>query len=255
MSHAQDIKSLIGSSKLTDTNSMKRILLVEDQPEFQMLVRQILRDGEHEIFMASTIGEAVKLLSKNTYDLILLDITLPDRNGLDYYAELQSSETTKDIPVIFLTGSDSPVNKITAFNLGAEDYVTKPFHFQEFKARVKAKLKKSKTQMAPAAMTFGPFHFNLNAQRVTLVNEGIDIDLTPKEFRIFYCLARKPETIVTRENLLNEVWGKQVNVNDRTVDSHIYVLRKKLGEYSGFISAVQGEGYRFSLQPKKKKVA
>lgn len=233
---------------------MNRILLVEDQREFQLIVSRILNDGQQTVTVAETAQAALAEIRKNTFDLILLDISLPDQNGLDFYADLQLVAESQKIPVVFLTGNENSTSKIAAFSMGAEDYITKPFHPQEFKARVLSKIRKNRSQLQNLEEPkIGPFQFKLGSQRVYL-NEGQrEIELTPKEFKILYFLARHEDNVFSREQLLNEIWGQQTNVTDRTIDSNIYLLRKKLGEHAVHIEAVSGVGYRFCSTPKVRK--
>lgn len=233
---------------------MNRILLVEDQREFQKIVAQILDDSETVVELAASVEAAKKMLQNNHYELMLLDITLPDQDGISFYAELQTDDIFKDTPVIFLTSSESTTNKIAAFSLGAEDYVTKPFDHQELKARVHAKIRKRKNiNIHAEEVKIEPFHFKLASQRVFTIADGLEFSLTPKEFKLLYCLATHPDRIFAREELLLEVWGSVVG--GRTIDTTIYSLRKKLGSLAQVIEAVPSVGYRYVGFNKNKRVS
>lgn len=223
---------------------MNRILLVEDQREFQKIVAQVLDDSDTVVEIAASVEVAKAMLQKNHYELIVLDITLPDQDGISFYADLQTQTALKETPVIFLTGSESTTNKIAAFSLGAEDYVVKPFNHQEFKARVQAKLRKAKKRSGVAEEAkIEPFHFRLASQRVFTIADATEFLLTPKEFKLLYCLASHPDRVYSREELLQEVWGSIVG--GRTIDTTIYSLRKKLGPLAQVIEAVPSIGYRY----------
>ncbi len=234
---------------------MKNILLVEDAKDYQLLMSQIFIGENYRFRIAETSATAVTAIENEKPDLILLDISLPDESGLDLCVRLQADSKTRDIPIIFITGAEQISQKVTAFSIGAEDYITKPFHPVELKARVDAKLAKMKKQIEKTEnLTRGPLQFQLGAQRVFILESNKEIELTTREFKLLYYLARNENQVITREKILVEVWGAGSHVVDRTIDTHIYQLRKKLGEYSDHIEAVQGCCYRFSATKKKAKL-
>jgi len=208
---------------------------------------------EHEIDTASTADAALKHLSTSKPDLIILDLSLPDQNGLNLCARIQSSNDLRDIPVIILTANADVQTKVAAFSLGVEDYVVKPFDLLEFRARVEAKLKKiQKHKQRDEVVTRGQLQLNLSRQKAydTNSNPPKDLGLSPLEFKLLYQLTRHDEQILSRNRLLDLVWGDSTEVLDRTVDAHISVLRKKLGTLSSHIESIAGEGYRFTLDKK-----
>lgn len=226
---------------------MFRLLLVEDQKEFQMIIAKIFEDGQHSLTVAGDARQARGILENEKFDLVLMDISLPDEGGLELCAKLRESEATAHLPVIFITGSESLPSKLTAFSLGAEDYIVKPFNYHELKARVTAKLRKvSRTMQSAEESRLGPFLFKLAAQKVYNTSDGQEFGLSPREMKLLYYLARNDDRVMSRQQILDEVWGGGVNVTDRTVDTHIYLLRKKLGSLSVCIEAVPGIGYRFT---------
>lgn len=225
---------------------MHDILVIEDNAEMRILVEAAL--DEYRLSFGTSLKEAQEILPKKRFDLILLDLGLPDGDGLKFLAELSAQPDTKEVPVIVLTGKTETVNKVMAFSVGAEDFVTKPFDPLELKARVASKLRKSQRRHQVAElMRVGDLKIDVLKQKVWLQRtpEGEPIDLTTLEFKLLLNFARAPERVFTREFLLNEVWGMNVSVTDRTVDTHIGHLRKKLLNSKTKIETVIGSGYRF----------
>lgn len=228
---------------------MKEVLIVEDNSEVSILIGSILSD--YELTFASNIDQAKKALSKKYFDLLLLDIGLPDGDGLQFLTQLKATkeEGIKEHPsIIILSGKQEVSNKVLAFALGAEDFITKPFDIVEFRARVDSKIKKVDREKGRLeTLKVGDIHIHVAKQKVTLMNPlhtHENISLTSIEFRILVVLGRHPENIFTREQLLNEVWGMNVHIADRTVDTHIGNLRKKLAHSNVRIDTVIGSGYR-----------
>lgn len=232
---------------------MYNILLIEDNPDFQLLVNKAISNDRTKVLTASTTHEGFTLLQSHPVHLILLEVDLPDRNGFDWYAEIQEHDQFKDILAIFLTIKGEVSNKVTAFSLGAEDYWVKPIQPLELRVRVEAKLRKIQQKKAiDNIMRKGNLRLHVAFQKAYLVENDQErtIKLTPTEFRILHYLARLEEHVLSRNQILAEVWGNDSNVFDRTVDAHVSALRKKLSPYSGCIESILGEGYRF-LSPKK----
>jgi DNA-binding response OmpR family regulator len=225
---------------------MRTMLVIEDNPEMRILVEAAL--DEYQLTFSSTLKEAKEALKKKKFELILLDLGLPDGDGLKFLAELSSQPETKDTPVIILTGKSETVNKVMAFSIGAEDFVSKPFDPLELKARVAAKLRKSEKQQGLSEnLRIGDLKIDVLKQKVWIVKpqDAEAVDLTTLEFKLLLNFVRAPERVFTRDYLLNEVWGMNVSVTDRTVDTHIGHLRKKLSHSQTKIETVIGSGYRF----------
>jgi len=224
------------------------MLVIEDNAEMRILVEAAL--DEYQLTFSSTLKEAKEALLKKKHEMILLDLGLPDGDGMKFLAELSGQPETKDIPVIVLTGKSETVNKVMAFSIGAEDFVSKPFDPLELKARVAAKLRKhEKQQQLSEILKIGDLKIDVLKQKVWIV-KGQDneaVDLTTLEFKLLLNFARAPERVFTRDFLLNEVWGMNVSVTDRTVDTHIGHLRKKLSHSRTKIETVIGSGYRFLI--------
>ena len=227
---------------------MKRVLLVEDCAENQVLVRETLK--EMFIETASTLLEAQSLLAKGHYDLILLDIKLPDGDGLRLLSMMQEQNLGNGCPTLVLSGMSDISNKVTAFSLGADDFLTKPFHPAELRARVGAKLRKFEAaHSADKVIRFAQLELNLESQRVYRLVGALreEIGLTSKEFRLMVFFSKRLERVVSRETLLSELWSGGVHVTDRTVDTHLSNLRKKIKDCGVEIEGVPHEGYRAVL--------
>lgn len=228
------------------------ILLIDDSPEVYPLVKNAL-GVNYKVTLAGTIAQGREVLSQaltqTPFDLILLDVSLPDGDGFGFCGELRGSETFKEIPVIFLTGKAQVSDKVTGFNLGADDYIVKPFDSLELKARIDGKLQRRSQVGANDFMQKGALKLQLSTARAAYFREGqeIDLKLTPTEFKLLYCFMRNEGKILTRDQLLNVVRADKVHVLDRTIDKHISSLRKKLAPYVKYIESVHGIGYRFSI--------
>jgi DNA-binding response OmpR family regulator len=231
---------------------MSRILLVDDSPEYEIMVRKALTRPGLDVDVAASARDALMALLQDPLpQLILLDITLPDRDGLQLYADIQADERLSAIPVIFLTGHAELPNKLTAFSLGAEDYLVKPVLPLELRARVEARLRKLEAKADQENLILrGPVRLKLDAQRAEIASEGgsfKELKLTPREFKLLLFLARNEERVLTRDQILDAVWGTGSDVMDRTVDAHVSALRKKLGPAASCIESVLGTGYRFNI--------
>lgn len=223
-----------------------RILVVDDEKRMVDLVKVYLEREGYLIDEASNGQQALDMISKTTYDLIILDLMLPIVDGLTVCKELRKKY---DTPVIMLTARGEEFDKVLGFELGADDYVVKPFSPRELTARVKALLRrmKSKDNIESNALVF-PQLFIDPAARVAKV-DGKEISLTPKEFDLLYFLAKNKDKVFNREKILEEVWGYDFYGSLRTVDTHVKQLREKLGrsKAASYISTIWGIGYKFEV--------
>ncbi len=231
---------------------MPKILVVEDAPEFQLLIRNSL-GHELTVEVCGSLVEAREKIKSQMFDLILLDVTLPDGSGFEFCSELQSQEKTHKIPVIFLSGRNAVTDKVLGLTLGAEDYVTKPFDPIELKARVESRLRKQQNlSQEDSFLERGPLKMSLPNYSATMAIQGKEtkLNLTPIEYKILYRLARHPGNILTRQQLIDSVWGVGAYIEDRSVDKHISSLRKKLDAFANHIHTVSGLGYQFVIDPR-----
>ena len=222
---------------------MDCLLLVEDDPSILTLLQQRLRD--YKILAASTHAQARKWLAQETVDLIVLDVHVPDGNGFDFCASLKADPRTETIPVIFLTAQGDTSDKVMGFSLGAEDYLTKPFDSAELKVRIAARLRSRAAQVTRDAL-FRWQDLSLDLARQTASWAQTPIDLSRVEFKMLHFFARHDGHVLSRDQLIREVWGVTAALDDRTVDSHVSHLRKKLAGLPCSVDSVYGQGYRFT---------
>lgn len=228
---------------------MFKVLLIEDALEIQKLVNVALKSSSL-VTCVSSIQEAEKEIKEKRFDLILLDIELPDGNGFKFCATIQNREPTMETPIVFLTARKEVGDKVMGFSLGAEDYIVKPFDPVELKARVESKLKKlQRRHSSKETHQAGDIRFEIATQRIVLLKHGREypIEVTPLEFKLLYHLSRKQEEVFTRDQLILAVWGPGVHILDRTIDTHVSNLRKKLSDSEYTVKSVHGVGYRFGV--------
>ncbi|OGV71630.1 MAG: phosphate regulon transcriptional regulatory protein PhoB [Methylophilales bacterium RIFCSPHIGHO2_02_FULL_57_10] len=222
------------------------ILVVEDEPAIQELLTLNLQQAGHNPLRAMSVEQAQLLMRETLPDLIILDWMLPGMSGIEFARRLKGNDYTKAIPIIMLTAKSEEIDKVRGLEVGADDYVTKPFSPRELLARVKAVLRRRAPQMTDDPIEVGGLRVDPVTHRVT--GNGTLIELGPTEFRLLHFLMSNPERVHTRSNVLDKVWGDRVYVEDRTVDVHIRRLRKALEEsgHEEMIQTVRGVGYRFS---------
>ena len=227
-----------------------KILIIEDEPDIR---RNLEYNLGREGFNASSVGsldEANEKLKSKKFDLILLDLMLPDGSGLDLCKKIKSNSETEATPIIILTAKDDEVDKVVGFELGADDYVTKPFSVRELILRVKAILKRSDTktkEVVEVERQFGDLKIDVDSHEVHVDSQLIE--LTALEFRLLKELVDKRGRVQSRDQLLAEVWGYNAEVTTRTVDTHIKRLREKLGSMGKYVQTIRGVGYKFSRTP------
>jgi two-component system phosphate regulon response regulator PhoB len=222
----------------------RRILVVDDEPDILELTRMSLTREGYEVETASTGEEALACLRRGRPDLVVLDLMLPDRPGTDVCRSIRTTPELADVPVIMLTARTDEVDRIVGFELGADDYVTKPFSPRELSLRVKAILRRGIDSETPHD-NLSHHGLALDIERHRCVFGDQEVTLTAKEFLLLAALLKRPGRVLTRERLLEEVWGEGIAVTLRTVDTHMKRLREKLGSAGDLIDTVRGVGYRF----------
>ncbi|HWT28222.1 MAG TPA: phosphate regulon transcriptional regulator PhoB [Methylophilaceae bacterium] len=222
------------------------ILVVEDEPAIQELLALNLTQAGHNAIRALSVEQAQKLIREALPDLIILDWMLPGMSGIEFARKLKSDELTKTIPIIMLTARGEEADKVRGLEVGADDYVTKPFSPRELNARIKAVLRRRAPQMTDDPIEVSGLRLDPMTHRVS--GNGTTLDLGPTEFRLLHYLMSNPERVHSRSQVLDRVWGDRVFVEDRTVDVHIRRLRRALSEsgHEDLIQTVRGVGYRFS---------
>jgi two-component system phosphate regulon response regulator PhoB len=232
---------------------MPLILVVEDEGDIRQILSYNLGQAGHQVLTAEHGSAALELARKERPALVLLDLMLPDTSGLDVCRQLKSDPALKHIPVIMLTARSEEIDRVVGFELGADDYVVKPFSVRELVLRIQAVLRRAQTTGttdaadAAAELLFGRLRVDRSAHRTWV--EGEEIMLTPLEMKLLWTLYLRRGRVQTRATLLDEVWEASPENNTRTVDTHIKRLREKLGTAGVYVETVRGIGYRFASTP------
>jgi two-component system phosphate regulon response regulator PhoB len=229
---------------------MRRVLLVDDEQDIVRLVKYNLEQADYTVFCAYDGKTALSSYREHKPNLIILDLMLPDKPGKEICEEIRQHEASLSpkprIPVLMLTARASEHDRVSGFEAGADDYVTKPFSPRELVLRVNAMFERLNAINPASTLNFGPLEIDLVRYQVTLHNAPMS--LTPIEFKILTTLASYPNVVRTREQLLSDVWADEATeILDRTVDAHVKRLRDKLGEARDMLETVRGVGYRWSV--------
>lgn len=227
---------------------MQRIVVIEDEKDITDLLTYTLRKEGYDVRSSSRGKEGLDIIRRGPADLALIDIMLPDLDGLEVCKRVRADENLKSLPVIFLTAKGEEFDRILGLEIGADDYVVKPFSPRELVARIKAVLRRQEREDEdPQVVETTEMRLDARTQEVTV--RGRAVELSTLEFRLLHFLASHPRRIFARESLLNEVWGRDRFVTPRTVDVHIRRLREKIEaqpDRPRFLQTVRGSGYRFS---------
>ena len=224
------------------------ILIVEDEsPILELLALNNSQAGYNPL-RAISAEHAEKLISEALPDIILLDWMLPGMSGIDFAKKLRSNALTKAIPIIMLTARSDELDKVKGLEVGADDYITKPFSPRELNARIKAVLRRKAPELTEDLLTINGLELDPVSHRVTGNNKPLEMG--PTEFRLLHFLMSNPERVYSRSQLLDKVWGSQIFIEDRTVDVHIRRLRNILAQsqHANLIQTVRGSGYRLSTK-------
>jgi len=222
----------------------KKVFIVEDEPDLRDTLQY---NFENEGFKVKSFpnGESfLETIKNDKPNLVILDLMLPGISGLDVCRDLRMNEVNENVAVVMLTAKNEEIDRIVGFELGADDYVTKPFSVRELILRVKVLLKKRSDDIDQNLLESGPIAMNLDAHDVSV--EGKNILLTALEFKLLKHLLKRKGRVQTRDQLLGDVWGYSSEVTTRTVDTHIKRLREKLGKPGELIQTIRGVGYRFN---------
>ena len=225
-----------------------QILLVEDEPDLLQTLSFNFENEGYKVSKAINGEKALKLLEENnSIGLVVLDLMLPDISGLDICRHIRSSDNLKDILVIMVTAKGEEVDRVVGFEIGADDYVVKPYSVRELMLRVGGLLKRSskkKDESNDEVQIYENLKIDTNKHKVYIADKKIS--LTSKEFKLLKHLLSKADKVQTRDNLLEKVWGYNNDVTTRTVDTHVKRLRSKIGKYGDRIETIRGEGYLFN---------
>jgi DNA-binding response OmpR family regulator len=221
----------------------ERILVVDDEPSILELVAYNLRRAGFEVLTADNGEDGLRIAREEEIDLVILDVMLP---GIDGFEVLRALRRHSELPVLMLTARGEEIDRVVGFEIGADDYVTKPFSPQELVLRIRAVLRRAQSPPVTGASRIlrgGPIVVDLNAMRVEV--DGTEVQLTPTEYRLLVSLMERRGRVQSREQLLSVAWDIHVRIETRTVDMHVQRLRSKLGSAGHFIETVRGFGYRF----------
>jgi len=221
---------------------MARILVIEDERALRDVVSYNLRRAGHEVLEAGRATEGLSLVRGARPDLVVLDLMLPDMPGTEVCKAIRADPGLAHVRILMLTARSEEVDRIVGFELGADDYVTKPFSVRELVLRVGAVLRRGAEAAASAEIRLGPLALDAERHRVTV--DGKEVALTALEFRLLHTLLLRQGRVQSRERLLEDVWGMRGDITTRTVDTHVKRLREKLGEAGKLIETVRGVGYR-----------
>ena len=223
----------------------ERILVVDDEEDILELVRyNLVKEGYH-VTGALTGEDALKKVRSEAFDLIVLDLMLPGIDGLDVAKKLKNDRKTEQIPILMLTAKGEEADIVTGLELGADDYVTKPFSPRVLIARVRTALRRQTREPDDDTSVINIHQLEIHPGRRSVLAKGHPVDLTYTEFQVLYILARRPGWVFTRGQIVDAVRGDDYPVTDRSVDVQIVGLRKKLGQFGKYIETVRGVGYRF----------
>lgn len=222
---------------------MSRLLVVDDEKMIRDLIRKYAEFENYEVSEASNGMTAVAMCRRETFDVIIMDVMMPDLDGFSALREIRKFSST---PALMLSARGEEYDRIHGFEVGADDYVVKPFSPKELMMRISAILKRVNPAMAASdTVTFEGLTVDFTGRLVYI--DGKRIDMSPKEYELLFYMVRNRGIALSREKLITDVWGYDFYGDDRTLDTHIKLLRKSLGEYSRFIVTLRGVGYRFDV--------
>ncbi|OFY83218.1 MAG: DNA-binding response regulator [Bacteroidetes bacterium RIFCSPLOWO2_12_FULL_35_15] len=226
-------------------NNEHKILLVDDEPDIIEFLSYNLKKEGYIVFSAINGKEAVAIAKKENPDLIILDVMMPDMDGIETCREIRELPGLKDVMIAFLTARNEDYSQIAGFEVGADDYINKPIKPRVLISRIKALLRRSGSSTPIPTSKSEMGGIKIDRERYLVMKGDLEFNLPKKEFELLDLLASKPGKVFTREAILDKVWGGDVVVGDRTIDVHIRKLREKLGE--DFIKTVKGIGYKFEF--------
>ena len=220
---------------------MARLLIVDDEEKIREMIGKYASHEGHECVLASDGVEALKFFEKENFDVVILDVMMPN---LDGYETLKRMKEIKDVPCIFLTALGQEYDRIYGFDMGAEDYVTKPFSLKELMMRIKVILRRE--NKTSNKIVLDTLVVDEDAHMVTI--DGNRVDMANKEYELLLYLLKNIGNAVTRQSIISKVWGYEYDSDDRTLDTHMKLLRKDLKEYGKYITTIRGVGYRFEKE-------
>ncbi|AIG29277.1 response regulator transcription factor [Flavobacterium psychrophilum] len=222
-----------------------RILLVDDEPDVLEIVGYNLSQEGYQIFTAENGKEAVQKAKKHNPHLIIMDVMMPEMDGMEACEIIRKVPELNNVIITFLTARNEDYSQVAGFDAGADDYIAKPIKPKLLVSKVKALLRRIKEEESPKSETLIIGDIEINREEYNVIKDGVEIILPRKEFELFYLLASKPGKVFKREEILDKVWGSEVVVGGRTIDVHIRKLREKIGDE--YFKTTKGIGYKFEL--------
>lgn len=219
-----------------------KILVVDDEYLIRNVIKEYCQSEGYKVDEAANGEEAIDKVYENEYDLIIMDIMMPDMDGYEASKEIKD---IKDIPIIMLSARTEEEDKLNGFNIGIDDYVTKPFSPKELMARIKAVTKRNSKELI---IKLDNIVLNNNTREVTIDKKMVE--LTHTQFELLYLFLSNPNLVLTREDIINKIFGFDYEASDRTIDAHIKLLRNKLGKYKNYIKTIRKVGYKFEYKEK-----
>lgn len=219
-----------------------KILVVDDEYLIRNVIKEYCQNEGYKVDEAANGEEAIDKVYENDYDLIIMDIMMPDMDGYEASKEIKD---IKDIPIIMLSARTEEEDKLNGFDIGIDDYVTKPFSPKELMARIKAVTKRNSKEQI---IKLDNIILNNNTREVTIDNKPVE--LTHTQFELLYLFLSNPNLVLTREDIINKIFGFDYEASDRTIDAHIKLLRNKLGKYKNYIKTIRKVGYKFEYKEK-----
>ena len=222
-----------------------RILIVDDEPDILEFLSYNLKKEGYDVSTANNGKEAIEIAKKKNPQLIILDVMMPDMDGIETCQEIRKLDGLKDVMIAFLTARNEDYSQIAGFDVGADDYITKPIKLRVLSSRIKALLRRGALVESADNKNTDLGGIRIDREKYVVVKDDKEINLPKKEFELLALLASKPGKVFTREAILSNVWGDDVIVGDRTIDVHIRKLREKLGD--DYIKTIKGIGYKFEF--------
>lgn len=220
---------------------MAKLLIADDEEKIREMIAKYAAHEGHEVVLACDGRDALQKFSHDDFDLVILDVMMPEMDG---YEALKRMKELKDVPCIFLTALGQEYDRIYGFDIGAEDYVTKPFSLKELMMRIKVILKRE--NRSSSRIVVDELVVDEDAHTVTV--KGERVDMANKEYELLLYLLKNMGNALTRQQIISKVWGYEYDSDDRTLDTHMKLLRRDLGEYGAYITTIRGVGYRFEKE-------
>lgn len=230
---------------MRDNTPAKKILIVDDEPDILEFLQYNLRKEGYEVVTASDGRQAIAVAEKEKPGLIILDIMMPELDGVETCRLLRTKKEFQEVPIAFLTARDEDFSQITALDVGGDDYITKPVKPRVLVSRINALLRRAGRVNEPPPQIVELHDLKIDREKVLVFRAGQAIELPRKEFEILWLLVSKPGRVFTREEIFDKIWGNDVIVGDRTIDVHIRKLRERIGEQ--YIKTMKGIGYKFEF--------